>query len=129
MHTLPTPGLLLALPLAGSACSGPQEADAPAPNRLLVDGGTVIVMDEAGTVLPGGAVLVEGDRIAGLFDRAAPRPPGVEVVDAEGQLVIPGLVNTHGHAAMSLLRGLADDLPLMTWLEEHIFPEIGRAHV
>ena len=122
MNTLPTPGLLLALPLAGSACSQPQDASAPAPNRLLVDGGTVIVMDEAGTVLPGGAVLVEGDRIAGLFDRAAPRPPGVEVVDAEGQLVIPGLVNTHGHAAMSLLRGLADDLPLMTWLEEHIFP-------
>ena len=52
----------------------------------------------------------------------APRPEGVEVIDAAGRLVIPGLVNTHGHAAMSLLRGLADGLPLMTWLEEHIFP-------
>ncbi|MYB32108.1 MAG: amidohydrolase family protein, partial [Acidobacteria bacterium] len=80
------------------------------------------VMDDAGTILEGGAVLVEGDRIAGLFDRAAPRPAGIPTLDATGQLVIPGLINTHGHAAMSLLRGLADDLPLMDWLEQNIFP-------
>ena len=120
----PSPGhsLLLALPLAAPACSGPGDAGAPAGERLLIDGGTVVVMDEAGTVLEGGAVLVEDDRIVGLFDRAAPRPPGIPTLDAEGQLVIPGLVNTHGHAAMSLLRGLADDLPLMVWLEQNIFP-------
>lgn len=121
MTAYPTSGLLLALPLAGAAGCAPPEESAE-PGRLLVDGGTVLVMDEEGTVLPGGAVLIEGERIVGLFDRAAPRPPGVEVLDASGQLVIPGLVNTHGHAAMSLLRGLADDLPLMTWLEENIFP-------
>ena len=91
-------------------------------DRLLVDGGTVVTMDAAGTVLEGGAVLVEGDRIAALLEASAPRPQGVRVIDATGRLVIPGLVNTHGHAAMSLLRGLADDLPLMTWLEQHIFP-------
>ncbi len=122
MTPTPTQSLLLAIPLAAPACSSPESAAAPTASRLLIDGGTVVVMDEAGAVLEGGAVLIEGDRIVGLLDRAAPRPAGIPVLDAEGQLVIPGLVNTHGHAAMSLLRGLADDLPLMEWLEGHIFP-------
>ncbi|MEJ2692760.1 MAG: amidohydrolase family protein, partial [Candidatus Thiodiazotropha sp.] len=43
-----------------------------------------------------------------------------------GHILIPGLINSHTHAAMSLLRGLADDLPLMTWLNEHIWPAEGR---
>ena len=122
MTPTPTHSLLLAIPLAAPACAAPESAGPQAGDRLLIDGGTVVIMDEAGTVLEGGAVLVEGDRIVGLFDRAAPRPPGIPRLDAEGQLVIPGLVNTHGHAAMSLLRGLADDLPLMDWLEQNIFP-------
>ena len=109
--------------LALAACapgpySGPATADAP----LLIDGGTVVVMDQAGTIIEGGAVLVEGDHIAAVLEPGAPRPTDAEVIDATGHLVIPGLVNSHGHAAMSLLRGLADDLPLLTWLEEHIFP-------
>ena len=45
-----------------------------------------------------------------------------EIIDAAGGLLMPGLVNTHCHAAMTLFRGLADDLELMTWLNEHIFP-------
>ena len=90
--------------------------------RKLVDGGTVVVMDAEGTILEGGAVLIQGDRIAALLEPDAPRPGDVQVVDATGHLVIPGLVNTHGHAAMSLLRGLADDLPLMTWLNRYILP-------
>ena len=104
-----------------AACSA-DPGEATRDGRLLIDGGTVVVMDEAGTVLEGGAVLVEGDAIAGLLDEADPRPSGVPVLDATGHLVIPGLVNTHGHAAMSLFRGLADDMPLMTWLDDHIFP-------
>ena len=89
---------------------------------LLIAGGTVVMMDDAGTVLEGGAVLVEGDRIAALLKPGAPLPQGATVIDATGHIVIPGLVNAHGHAAMSLLRGLADDLPLMTWLNDYIFP-------
>ncbi len=114
---------MLAFPVAFAvaACGG-GAARIPDDGKLLIDGGTVIVMDEAGTVLEGGAVLIEGERIAGLLDRAAPRPGGIRRLDATGQLVIPGLINTHGHASMSLLRGLADDLPLLTWLEERIFP-------
>ena len=108
---------LLLLTACGDA-AGPTRNDAP----LLIDGGTIVVMDEAGTILEGGAVLVEGDRISALIAAGEPRPDGVQVIDATGHLVIPGLVNTHGHAAMSLLRGLADDLPLMTWLNDYIFP-------
>src|SRR5262249_39127328 len=48
------------------------------------------------------------------------------VFDAKGGVVMPGLVNTHTHAAMTLLRGLADDLPLDRWLTEHIFPAEGK---
>ena len=108
--------LLLLAACAGDA--GPSDLDGP----LLVDGGTVVVMDDAGTIHEGGAVLVEDDRIAAVLAPDDPRPNGATVIDATGHLVIPGLVNTHGHAAMSLLRGLADDLPLMTWLNDHIFP-------
>ena len=43
-------------------------------------------------------------------------------IDAAGGIVMPGLINTHTHLPMTLFRGLADDLPLMTWLNEHIFP-------
>lgn len=46
-------------------------------------------------------------------------------LELTGQLLMPGLINAHGHAAMSLFRGLADDLPLMTWLQEHIWPAEG----
>lgn len=52
--------------------------------------------------------------------------PAKNVLDAKGTLAMPGLINTHNHAAMSLFRGLADDLPLMTWLTEHIFPAEAR---
>jgi 5-methylthioadenosine/S-adenosylhomocysteine deaminase len=49
-------------------------------------------------------------------------PCALETIDADGGIVMPGLVNTHTHLPMSLFRGLADDLPLMTWLNDHIFP-------
>ena len=49
-------------------------------------------------------------------------PGAIETVDANGGIVMPGLVNTHTHLPMTLFRGLADDLPLMTWLNDHIFP-------
>ncbi len=89
---------------------------------ILIDGGKVIVMDSVGTILEGGAVLLEGDRITAILTADAPRPTDTELIDASDHLVIPGLINTHGHAAMSLLRGLADDLPLLTWLNDYIFP-------
>ena len=52
--------------------------------------------------------------------------PGDEVIDGSGMALVPGLVNAHTHAAMTLFRGFADDLPLMVWLEEHIWPAEAR---
>lgn len=72
-----------------------------------------------------GHMVVTGDRIT--YIGAAPPEPPVDahydhIVDGRHRLYMPGLVNTHGHAAMSLLRGYADDLSLQIWLEEHIWP-------
>jgi len=71
-----------------------------------------------------GGVAVAGDRIiaVGRADELAARYPEAERIHEEHGLIMPGLVNTHTHAPMTCFRGLADDLPLMTWLEDHIFP-------
>jgi 5-methylthioadenosine/S-adenosylhomocysteine deaminase len=95
---------------------------AQAPADLLIRGGTIVTMDASQRVLEGGAVAIEGDRITAVLAAGDALPPAREILEAEGHLVIPGLVNSHGHAAMTLLRGLADDLKLLDWLENHIFP-------
>jgi 5-methylthioadenosine/S-adenosylhomocysteine deaminase len=80
-------------------------------------------MDALDRVLPQGAVVVRGDTIAavGRMQEFA-NLPAQKVIDARGGIILPGLVNTHTHAAMTCFRGLADDVPLMTWLNDHIFP-------
>ncbi|MEM2849378.1 MAG: amidohydrolase [Candidatus Bathyarchaeia archaeon] len=81
-------------------------------------------MGEKGVVRDG-AILIEGDRIieVGKYDDVKRRNPrGYEKLNARGKIVLPGLVNTHHHLAMSLLRGYADDMPLKEWLEEKIWP-------
>ncbi len=74
--------------------------------------------------LPEGGVLVEGDRIVAVGPAREIRAshPQVRVKDLGACLLFPGLVNAHTHAAMTIFRGLADDLPLMRWLEGYIFP-------
>lgn len=66
-------------------------------------------------------VLIEGNRIARISDRITPRGDET-LIDATGKAIIPGMINTHTHAAMTLLRGYGDDLPLMTWLQDYIWP-------
>ncbi|MGH9399619.1 MAG: amidohydrolase family protein, partial [Thermoanaerobaculia bacterium] len=94
------------------------------PADLLVTHARVVTMDAGFTVVEDGAVAVKDGAIlavgpsAQLFARYAAKA----AVDAHGGIVMPGLVNTHTHAAMTLLRGLADDLPLDRWLTKHIFP-------
>jgi 5-methylthioadenosine/S-adenosylhomocysteine deaminase len=89
---------------------------------LLIRGGTVVTMDGEERVLEGGSVAIEGARISSVLPAGSPLPPARETLDATGRVVIPGLVNAHGHAAMTLLRGIADDLKLLEWLERYIFP-------
>ncbi len=67
-------------------------------------------------------ILIEGEKITRIVDAGELKTSADEVIDCAGKAVIPGLVNTHTHLPMSLFRGLADDLPLMEWLEKHIWP-------
>ena len=66
-------------------------------------------------------VLIEGNRIARIAPNL-PTPDGAEVLDGTDKAIIPGFINTHTHASMTLFRGYGDDLPLMTWLEDYIWP-------
>ena len=94
----------------------------------IVSGGTVVTVDGSGNVYNPGAVAIEGTTIAGVGPAAeiAARFKATEQIDATGSIVIPGLINTHGHAPMVLYRGLADDLRLQEWLEKYIFPAEAR---
>jgi len=108
-------GMLVAL--AGQA-QGPRQVD------VVVSGGTVVTVDGTHRVLPNGAIAISGTDIVAVDTADAIRRQfrGTETIDATGQVVMPGLVNTHTHAPMTLFRGLADDLALADWLNNYIFP-------
>ncbi len=91
---------------------------------LLIHNGTFVTVDAEETIYPNGILAVDGNQITAIGPRpdSDPLPPAGETVDAGGGIVLPGLVNAHTHLPMVLFRGLADDLPLMTWLNDHIFP-------
>ena len=67
-------------------------------------------------------VLIEGNRFSRIAESGMEAPAGAEVVDCRGFAVFPAFYNGHTHAAMSLLRGYADDMPLQKWLQEYIWP-------
>src|SRR5205823_6558759 len=85
-------------------------------------------VEPAGSVLMDHAVAVRDGNIEAVLPASAARQrfAGYDEVDLPQHVLIPGLVNAHTHAAMTLMRGLADDLPLMRWLEEHIWPAEKR---
>jgi len=91
---------------------------------IIVSGGTVITENGARQVLAPGSVAIDGTDIVdvGTPDAMAAKYQARESVDARGQVVLPGLINTHTHAPMVMYRGLADDLALMDWLQQYIFP-------
>jgi len=88
----------------------------------------IVPVEPADVVHDRCALIVRDGRIAAILpDAVAERDfPAPEVVRLPGHVLIPGLVNSHCHAAMSLFRGLADDLPLERWLNDHIWPAEGR---
>ncbi len=75
-----------------------------------------------------GYVAIQEGKIAAVGQAEGYKnlPTATELWNAGGSLVMPGLINCHCHAAMTLFRGLADDLPLEQWLHQHIFPAEGR---
>ena len=105
-----------------AAAGSPQAID------FLIEPRWIIPVEPADTVLEDHALAVDGDRIIDLLPvaearaRYAPR----HLQSLPEHVLLPGLVNLHTHAAMTLMRGYADDMPLMRWLQEKIWPAEGR---
>jgi len=95
---------------------------------LLINSRWIIPVVPENRIFENCALAVDQQKIVGIYPQAEARSKFVadSVVDLGEHIVMPGLVNAHGHAAMSLLRGYADDLPLRPWLEEHIWPVEAR---
>lgn len=92
---------------------------------LIIKGSLVLIQNQGGDIIKNGAVAVGGSTILAVGPAEqveAEHRSGARVLDCPHGLIMPGLINAHTHIAMTCLRGLADDLPLMTWLQEHIFP-------
>ena len=86
----------------------------------------LVPVEPAGVVLKDHGVGIEGGRIVFIGPREeALKHTAIETRELPDMLLSPGLINAHGHAAMTLFRGMADDLPLMTWLQDHIWPAEG----
>jgi len=95
---------------------------------LVVTGGTVVTMDGQRRILSPGAVAIDGTTLVAVDtpETIARLYSAADVIRADGAVIMPGLINTHGHAAMVMYRGLADDLALMDWLQKYIFPAEGK---
>jgi len=91
---------------------------------ILIINGTIVSMDSNRTILEHGAIGIKDGKIVavGITDTIRGELKAKETIDATGKLIMPGLVNTHTHAAMTIFRGYADDLPLMEWLQNYIWP-------
>lgn len=88
----------------------------------------IVPIEPAGVVLEDHSLVMQDGRIQALLPRAdaLERYPAAAHVDRPGHVLLPGLVNAHTHSAMTLFRGLADDLPLDAWLNQHIWPSEAR---
>ncbi len=116
--------LLVLATVTGELRAARQAADAVDRVDVVVRAGTVVTVDEDRRVLSPGSVAIRGDTIVavGSPEAIAQRFEADAVMDLGSDILLPGLVNTHGHVPMVLYRGLADDLALMDWLQQYIFP-------
>ena len=98
------------------------------PADLLISPRWIVPVEPANVVLDHHAVVVRDGRILAVLPRddARARFHAAQYVDLPDHVLIPGLINLHAHSAMALMRGIADDLPLMRWLQEAIWPAEGR---
>jgi 5-methylthioadenosine/S-adenosylhomocysteine deaminase len=99
-------------------------AQSKQPVDLIVSGGIVVTMDSPRNIYQDGSVAVRGDSIVAVGPRAdiEARYQSLHVLDARGDLVMPGFINGHTHVPMTLFRGLHDDVTLNDWLYKYIFP-------
>ncbi|HXG27733.1 MAG TPA: TRZ/ATZ family hydrolase [Nevskiales bacterium] len=104
--------------------SASQNNNTPGPVDCLIHARWIVPVEPDGAVLDHHSLAIRGGRIVGLapHTEAEKLYPAAETVELPRHALLPGLVNAHTHAAMSLMRGLADDLPLMDWLQGHIWP-------
>lgn len=111
--------LLLIFAPAASAASQPD---------LIVYGDHVLTMDPDNPEIRDGAVVVDEGKIVAVGSRADidRQYVAAQSIDGSGRVLMPGLVNGHTHSAMTLFRGMVDDLDLMTWLNDYVFPMEGR---
>ncbi len=93
---------------------------------ILIKNGTILTMDPNKTIIGKGFLCILGDAISAIANGDPHEVRAAKTIDARGGLILPGLINGHTHAAMTLFRGLADDLPLMEWLNHYIFPVESR---
>lgn len=88
---------------------------------------TIVTLDNTRRIYVDGALLVHGNRIAAVDEteallQSSSVRPDTTIIDCANCIIIPGLINTHAHLAQSLLRGLAEDLPLRSWLCDAVWP-------
>jgi len=89
---------------------------------ILIKNGTILTMDSSNSRIENGLIGIKGDSISYIGTGPQNMFDARTIIDAKGGIILPGLINGHTHAAMTLYRGLADDLPLMEWLNNYIFP-------
>ena len=114
-------GIVLGLVLAAAI---PVAARQPRTVSLIVSNGIVITVDGTRRILNPGSVAIDDTQIVAVDTPSAiaARYRAADTIDAANKVVMPGLINTHGHAAMVMFRGLGNDLALMDWLQKYIFP-------
>lgn len=95
---------------------------------LVIANGIIITVDGNRRILNPGSIAINGTDIVAIDTPAniAARYTAADTIDATGTVVMPGLINTHTHAAMVMYRGLGNDLALMDWLQKYIFPAEAR---
>ena len=99
----------------------------PRPRTLLVKNAKVLAtMDASRREIPGGGLFIRDGRIEQVGPTAELTAPADEVLDLDGHVLLPGLVNTHSHAPMVLFRGQGEGLPLDRWLREVMWPREAR---
>jgi 5-methylthioadenosine/S-adenosylhomocysteine deaminase len=100
----------------------------PQPVAALFNARWIVPVEPEGQVLEHHALVIQDGRILALLPQAeaAMRYTAETCLNLDHHVLMPGLINAHTHASMNLLRGLADDLPLMTWLQDHIWPAEAR---